>query len=85
MTPDRHNAIQNYYLRPDPPLFSLPSTFKLQSAYILLANIVFGLRYDVTQKFLAVDAVNNKLEHFKPMWSYAKQNGFEVPYFSKKN
>ncbi len=30
MTPDRHNAIQNlnYYLRPDPPLFSLPSTFK---------------------------------------------------------
>ncbi len=34
----------------------------------------------LTQKFLAVDAVNNKLEHFKPMWSYAKQNGFEVPY-----
>jgi hypothetical protein len=31
MTPDHHNAIQNlnYYLRPDPPLFSLPSTFKL--------------------------------------------------------
>ncbi len=30
MTPDRHNPIQNlnYYLRPDPPLFSLPSTFK---------------------------------------------------------
>ncbi len=30
MTPDRHNAIQNlnYYLRPDPPLFLLPSTFK---------------------------------------------------------
>ncbi len=30
MTPDRHNAIQNlnYYVRPDPPLFSLPSTFK---------------------------------------------------------
>ncbi len=30
MIPDRHNAIQNlnYYLRPDPPLFSLLSTFK---------------------------------------------------------
>jgi hypothetical protein len=29
MTPDRYKAIQNlnYYLRPDPPLFSLPSTF----------------------------------------------------------
>ncbi len=28
MTPDRHNAIQNltYYVCPDPPLFSLPST-----------------------------------------------------------
>jgi hypothetical protein len=33
MTPDRHNAIQNlnYYLCPDPPLFSLPSTFKKES------------------------------------------------------
>jgi hypothetical protein len=30
MTPDRHNAIHNlnYYVLPDPPLFSLPSTFK---------------------------------------------------------
>jgi hypothetical protein len=30
-TPDRHNAIQNlnYYIFPDPPLFSLPSTFNL--------------------------------------------------------
>ncbi len=30
MIPNRHNAIQNlnYYLCPDPPLFSLPSTFK---------------------------------------------------------
>jgi hypothetical protein len=30
ITPDRHNAIQNlnYCLLPDPPLFSLPSTFK---------------------------------------------------------
>lgn len=28
--------------------------------------------------FLIVDAVNNKLDHFQPMWSYAKQNGFEV-------
>jgi hypothetical protein len=31
ITPDRHNAIQNlnYCLLPDPPLFSLPSTFKV--------------------------------------------------------
>jgi hypothetical protein len=30
ITPDRHNAIQslNYYVLPNPPLFSLPSTFK---------------------------------------------------------
>jgi hypothetical protein len=30
ITPDHHNAIQNlnYYVLPDPPLFSLPSTFK---------------------------------------------------------
>ncbi len=37
ITPDRHNAIQNlnYCLLPDPPLFSLPSTFKLTLANIL--------------------------------------------------
>jgi hypothetical protein len=31
ITLDRHNARQNlnYYVLPDPPLFSLPSTFKL--------------------------------------------------------
>jgi hypothetical protein len=31
ITPDRHNAIQNlnYCLLPGPPLFSLPSTFKV--------------------------------------------------------
>jgi len=28
--------------------------------------------------FLIVDAINNKLDHFKPMWSHAKTNGFEV-------
>jgi len=28
--------------------------------------------------FLIVDAVNNKIEHFKPFWSHAKTNGFEV-------
>jgi hypothetical protein len=33
ITPDRHNAVQilNYCLLPDPPLFSLPSTFKHSS------------------------------------------------------
>jgi hypothetical protein len=31
LTPERHNAIQNlnYYVLPDPPLFSLPSTFNM--------------------------------------------------------
>ncbi len=33
ITPDHHNAIQNlnYYVLPDAPLFSLPSTFKVDS------------------------------------------------------
>ena len=28
--------------------------------------------------FLIVDAINEKVEHFRGMWSHAKQNGFEV-------
>ena len=35
ITLDRHNAIQNlnYYVLPGPPLFSLPSTFKVQKLF----------------------------------------------------
>ena len=28
--------------------------------------------------FLIVDAINEKVDHFRGMWSHAKQNGFEV-------
>ena len=29
-------------------------------------------------QFLLVDAVNDKVNHFREFWSYAKQNGYEV-------
>ena len=28
--------------------------------------------------FILVDCINDKTEHYRPMWSYAKQKGFEV-------
>jgi YLP motif-containing protein 1 len=28
--------------------------------------------------FILVDSINDKTEHYQPMWSYAKQKGFEV-------
>ena len=34
--------------------------------------------------FIIVDSVNDKTDHFREMWSYAKQKGFEVQYFTKK-
>ena len=33
--------------------------------------------------FLIVDAINEKVDHFRGMWSHAKQNGFEVELFWK--
>ena len=35
--------------------------------------------------FLIVDAINEKVDHFRGMWSHAKQNGFEVCIFLLQN
>ncbi len=51
ITLDRHNGIQNlnYYDLPDPPRFSLPSTF---NKYSLVANVHAWDTYDNHVKLL---------------------------------
>ncbi len=46
---ERHDARQNlnYYVLPDPPLFSLPSTFKDDLTVILFLSVSFMLIYMV--------------------------------------
>ena len=36
-------------------------------------------------QFLVVDSINSEIDHFRSMWSHAKQNGFEVMFNSNKN
>jgi hypothetical protein len=57
INPDRHNAIQNlnYGLLPDPPLFSLPSTFNAAIALLLLFRLLLHALFIVE----AVAAVAN--------------------------